>query len=103
MVRTPSTAVLGGIQIHGSVSLVQVRLSLAAVLKDPEDFDGVLSLVLQSKKTVPSSEAQKFLMNARLSSRSSLCFFVCVLISICSVSNGFGQNFQRGVVPFLVR
>ena len=40
---------------------------------------------------------------ARLSSRSSLCFFVCVLISICSVSNGFGQNFQRGVVPFLVR
>ena len=33
VVRTPSTAVLGGTQILGSVSLVQVRLSLAAVLK----------------------------------------------------------------------
>ena len=52
------------------------------------------------KEDGSSSEVLKFLMSARLSSQSSLYLFVCVLISICSVSIGLARNFQRCVVLF---
>ena len=95
VVWTPSTAVLGGIQIRVSVSFVQVRLALAAVLKtapssrgeDPEDFDGCSFVNAAVKEDGPI-----FAVVA--------VPFVCELIPICSVSIGWAEIFNAVLLFF---